>query len=74
MGVLNQIKALKKMILSVIVIAVLLFIIAKVFVSFNMGQEKEKDIQVITASTLKKIINVSKLSTYTAVYNGIAEV
>lgn len=74
MGVLNQIMALKKMILSVIVIAVLLFIIAKVFVSFNMGQEKEKDIQVITASTLKKIINVSKLSTYTAVYNGIAEV
>lgn len=74
MGVLNQIMALKKTILFVIVFAVLLFIIAKVFVSFNMGQEKEKDIQVITASTLKKIINVSKLSTYTAVYNGIAEV
>lgn len=54
MGILNQIKTLKKMILSVIVFAVLLFIIAKVFVSFNMGQEKGKDIQVITASTLKK--------------------
>lgn len=30
--------------------------------------------EVITVSTLEKIINVSELSTFTAVYNGIAQV
>ncbi len=36
------------------------------------GKEQEKE--VITVMTLEKIINVSELSTFTAVYNGIATV
>ena len=37
------------------------------------GREKPQP-QVLNTSTLEKIINVSELSTFTAVYNGIAEV
>ena len=33
---------------------------------------KPKEMDVTTISTLEKIVNISELSTYTAVYNGIA--
>lgn len=38
-----------------------------------IGSKRNKKAQVLTASTLEKIVNVSELSTFTAVYNGIAE-
>lgn len=38
------------------------------------GEGKQKKPEVLTVSTLEKIVQVSKLSTYTAVYNGIAQV
>ena len=38
--------------------------------AMNRGTKRE----VITVSTLEKIVHVSELSTFTAVYNGIAEV
>lgn len=38
-----------------------------------LGSKRNKKAQVLTASTLEKIVNVSELSTFTAVYNGIAE-
>lgn len=41
-------------------------------VAFNKGNQNEKN--VVTTSSLQKIIKVSRLSTSTAVYNGIAKV
>ena len=38
-----------------------------------MGNSSHKQ-EIITVSTLQKIVNVSELSTFTAVYNGIAQV
>ncbi len=43
-------------------------------VSVRMMPKEESKPTVITESTLREIINVSELSTYTAVYNGIAKV
>lgn len=57
----------------IIGIAVLVLIIA-VYIMFQATNNDEPEAEVITVSTLEKIINVSELSTFTAVYNGIAEV
>ena len=51
-----------------------LIICVFLFILFNLQNNKEKETKVITVSTLEKIINVSELSTFTAVYNGIATV
>jgi len=72
MGVLKINTSKKKTILFVIVLAVALANAA--IVLFRMGRDKEENTQIITVSTLEKIIKVSELSTFTAVYNGIAEV
>lgn len=47
-----------------------------IFVVRHQGKKAEVSIEknTITVSTLEKIIDVSDLSTYTAVYNGVAEV
>lgn len=52
---------------------VVLVVIAAAVVLRTSGREKPQP-QVLTVSTLERIINVSELSTFTAVYNGIAEV
>lgn len=44
------------------------------FAVLPAGRRQSQSPQVITESTLQEIINVSELSTYTAVYNGIAQV
>lgn len=41
---------------------------------FQIGGGKEREAEITVVSTLERIINVSDLSTFTAVYNGIAEV
>lgn len=41
---------------------------------FQIGGGKEHEAEITVVSTLERIINVSDLSTFTAVYNGIAEV
>ena len=58
------------LLLAVMIIAALLCIIA----FFTMSKGKEEKREIITVPTLEKIINVSDLSTFTAVYNGIAVV
>ena len=58
------------LLLAVMIIAALLCIIA----FFTMQKGKEEKREIITVPTLEKIINVSDLSTFTAVYNGIAVV
>lgn len=59
-----------------VAVLVLLAIVALIF-AVVLAQEdtpQENQPQIINKSTLEKIINVSDLSTFEAVYNGIAEV
>ena len=57
------------------VLAVAVVVIAGIAAaSARMMPKEEPKPTVITESTLQEIINVSELSTYTAVYNGIAQV
>lgn len=49
-------------------------LLAVVFFAVRTHREQKPEAEVITVSTLEKIIHVSELSTFTAVYNGIAEV
>lgn len=58
------------LLLAVMIIAALLCVIA----FFTMSKGKKEKREIITVPTLEKIINVSDLSTFTAVYNGIAVV
>ena len=63
-----------KKLLSVIAGIVLLAIVAGILVVPKMLGKSQPQPEVITVSTLEKIINVSKLSTFTTIYNGIAQV
>ncbi len=54
------------------VIAVAIFVAWSIMPK-TVGKPNQEP-EVVTDSTLKKIINVSELSTFTAVYNGIAQV
>lgn len=58
-----------------IVLAVVLVVLMAILVVVcqTIGRD-EQEPEVITVSTVQKIINVSELSTFTAVYNGIAKV
>lgn len=57
-----------------IIAGVLLAVVIVLFALFQVGGTKEHEAEVTVVSTLERIINVSDLSTFTAVYNGIAEV
>ena len=75
MGELNPINTSKsKAILYVIVLSMAFVAVAGTFALFQKGHEKKENAQIITVSTLEKIIKVSELSTFTDVYIGIAEV
>mgnify|MGYP001072091952 CR=1 FL=1 len=63
----------KKLPVWLIVVAAAV-LIAVVFTVYKAASKDASGPEVITISTLEKIINVSELSTFTAVYNGIAEV
>lgn len=71
----DKLKGNKKLI-SVIVAIALVVIVGVVIVIClaTKGSSKEEQPEVITKSTLQKIIDVSDLSTFEAVYNGIAKV
>ncbi len=56
------------------VLVLLLAIAAVIAVPLLAKGSKEERTSIITVSTLEKIINTSELSTFTAVYNGIAKV
>lgn len=57
-----------------IVLAVVLVLVVAAVIVLQATGKDEQEPEVITVSTLEKIINVSELSTFTAVYNGIAKV
>lgn len=56
-----------------LIIATLAFT-AGIATVFSSSEQNNQQAEIITVSTLQKIIKVSELSTYTAVYNGITEV
>lgn len=67
-------KLLVKPKMLVIAAVVILVAIAAVAVLLQTSGREEPQPQVFNKSTLERIINVSELSTFTAVYNGIARV
>lgn len=68
----TQARAKKLPVWLIIVAAAVLIAVA--FTVYKAVSKESSGPEVITVSTLEKIINVSELSTFTAVYNGIAEV
>ena len=62
-----------KKVTGILILVVLIALILGVLGSRFLSQ-KGSGAQVITVPTLEKIIQISELSTFTAVYNGIAEV
>jgi hypothetical protein len=64
----------KKSSFKFILIGVVFLAISSVIFSIPRLYGRANKAEVITISTLKKIINISELSTFQAVYNGIAEV
>ena len=67
--------SLKHRVYLCVIILVTVFSVATGFyVSHQIQQNNNHDMQVVTVSTLEKIVNVNELNTFTAVYNGIAEV
>ena len=65
---------MKKKKLFIIILAVLIVIGIAGTAVFMRGSQKKREAEILTTSTLEKIINVSELSTFKAVYNGIAVV
>ena len=53
---------------------ILVVVVLVLFVVIPGARNSKKQAEVITISTLQEIIDVSELSTFTAVYNGIAQV
>lgn len=61
-------KKLNNLIIFVLVLAIVAVLI------FSLTSKKQTEPEIISKSTLEKIIKVSDLSTFEAVYNGIAKV
>ena len=57
--------------LGLLVLAIVVLVV--VFIVVPTAQNDKKQAEIVTVSTLQEIINVSELSTFTAVYNGIAQ-
>ncbi|OUP64869.1 hypothetical protein B5F12_04270 [Pseudoflavonifractor sp. An176] len=70
----REVQVKLKIPIKVLIVAVVVAIVVGITITKIMLTPGEKTPEVITVSTLQEIINVSELSTYTAVYNGIAQV
>ena len=64
-------RVIRSLIFGILILAVLFIIIQ---ISLNLIGTRDKNPEVITISTLKKMVNASELSTFKAVYNGVAVV
>lgn len=69
---LNQKRRIKIMTATVAVVVVVVVFGACILSDFMKSERKKAE--VVTVSTLQKIVDVSQLSTFTSVYNGIAKV
>lgn len=67
-------KAINKKIVIAVAAGVLALILVGTLVVLLPTGEKESEPSIITTSTLEKILNVSDLSTFEAIYNGVAKV
>ena len=63
-----------KKIIPVIAVIIVVGLVMGVRMISKMFNRPEQKPEVITQTTLEKMINVSEVSTFTAVYNGIAQV
>lgn len=65
---------MKKKLVPILIgaVALIFIVIIVAIVATNFGKENKKEI--ITSATLKDIIEISELSTFEAVYNGVAQV
>lgn len=70
----RKIPKLKPKLSKLVLLIVVVGIIAGITIAVPATRQGKQPPEVITVSTLQEIINVSELSTYTAVYNGIAQV
>lgn len=64
----------KTLIVVISVIVLVIVLIAAAIILPNVISSEKNEPTVITVSTLEKIVNISELSTYTSVYNGVATV
>ena len=64
----------KAMIKFVVATVVVLLVLALMLIIYQVKHHQTSKTEVITASTLEKIINVEEFSTFSAVYNGVAAV
>ena len=67
-------KAIKKKIMIAVAAGVLALILVGTLVVLLPKGVKKSEPSIITTSTLEKILNVSDLSTFEAIYNGVAKV
>lgn len=67
-------KTINKKIVIAVAAGVLALILVGTLVVLLPTGEKESEPSIITTSTLEKILNVSDLSTFEAIYNGVAKV
>ena len=67
-------KTINKKIVIAVAAGVLALILVGTLVVLLPKGEKESEPSIITTSTLEKILNVSDLSTFEAIYNGVAKV
>lgn len=59
---------------TLLVILIVIAVVVAISGALSSGKRNKQPPEVITVSSLQEIVNVSELSTYTAVYNGIAQV
>lgn len=59
---------------TLLVILIVVAVVVAISGVLSSGKRSKQPPEVITVSSLQEIVNVSELSTYTAVYNGIAQV
>ena len=67
-------KAINKKIVIAVAAGVVALILVGTLIVLLLKGEKETEPSIITTSTLEKILNVSDLSTFEAIYNGVAKV
>lgn len=64
----------KRITIRSMILVVAIIIVGGTIINSTFNLKRAKRAEVISVSTLEKIINVSELSTFQAVYNGIAKV
>lgn len=70
----NVLSIKKKIQLGITLLAAVVILCGISYIAGQVNHNNSEKAKIVTESTLEKIVSVSELSTFTAVYNGIAEV